>query len=206
MEYFLLISSNSEEWRHCLAAAFGRNNAFHVMTTVSSLQIVEIVAEQFPDIIIWEIDSENPLPIASELSRKSPFSRLVIVMRDPSKFDMHELVRAGIKGCLPFRLLPKQIVNAVDLILDAGILCLPRFGPEYSGTSSVLRGRKNSLKNLTSREQEVLTELCKGHSNQEIAATLFISESTVKSHLRSIFRKLGVRKRNEALMLGIRDL
>ncbi|MEG3069136.1 MAG: helix-turn-helix transcriptional regulator [Syntrophaceticus schinkii] len=49
----------------------------------------------------------------------------------------------------------------------------------------------------------MLASLSKGHSNEEIASTLFISKSTVKSHLRSIFRKLEVRNRNEAQALAL---
>jgi DNA-binding NarL/FixJ family response regulator len=54
---------------------------------------------------------------------------------------------------------------------------------------------------LTRREQEVYTLLKKGQTNSEIASRLYISESTVKSHLRSIFRKLGVHRRNEVLAI-----
>ncbi|HHY31315.1 MAG TPA: response regulator transcription factor [Syntrophaceticus sp.] len=117
---------------------------------------------------------------------------------------MFELVRSGIKGCLPVRLLPKQIVYAVELIVDAGVLCIPRFGQEYNGK----RGTTETsllLSSLTRRELDVLSLLGRGHTNQEIASDLYISESTVKSHLRSIFRKLGVKKRHEAQAIALQE-
>ena len=52
---------------------------------------------------------------------------------------------------------------------------------------------------LSEKEEEVLVELCHGHSNREIAARLFLSEQTVKFHLRNIYRKLGIKSRTEAL-------
>ena len=58
----------------------------------------------------------------SEIKAKSPLTRLVIVLRDPGEYNMTELIRLGLHGCLPLRLLPKQIVRAVELILDAGVL------------------------------------------------------------------------------------
>jgi DNA-binding NarL/FixJ family response regulator len=197
MEYRLLISSNSAEWRDCLAAAFESHSKFRLLGTFSTPGIVEAAANQYPDIILWEVNEGDPLPVISEINVKSPLSRLVIVLRDPGKYDMQGLVDSGIRGCLPVRLLPQQIVRAVELIVDAGVLCLPRFGPEYNGRKDTV-DISSVMGLLTKREQDVLSMLGKGNTNQEISSALYISESTVKSHLRSIFRKLGVRKRSEA--------
>lgn len=60
--------------------------------------------------------------------------------------------------------------------------------------------------NLTSREQEVLRELTLGKANREIAKSLWVSENTVKSHLRKIYRKLGVDSRSEAVSLYVGQL
>ena len=202
MEYSLVISSNSMEWRECLAAAFKSSDLFHVLGAFPTSDIIKTASDHYPDVVLCEVNSDDTLPVISKIKDKSPFSRLVIVLRNPSNYNMLELVRFGIKGCLPVRLLPKQIVHAVELIVDAGVLCLPRFGPEYNGSnnSSVAPPFQETL---TRREQEVLASLSKGHSNEEIASTLFISKSTVKSHLRSIFRKLEVRNRNEAQALAL---
>jgi DNA-binding NarL/FixJ family response regulator len=56
---------------------------------------------------------------------------------------------------------------------------------------------------LSPREEEILHRLCDGGSNREIARELFISESTVKSHLRRIFKKLGVHDRTQAVALAL---
>ena len=205
MEYRLIIGSNSVEWRECLAVAFRSNGIFHVLGTFSTSEIIETASDHYPDVVIWEVNAADPLPVITKISVNSPFSLIVIILRNPIEYDMSELVRSGIKGCLPVRLLPKQIVHAVELIVDAGVLCLPRFGPEYNGKSGS-SDIQNYLKSLTKREQDVLALLNKGHSNQEIASALFISTSTVKSHMRSIFRKLEVRNRNEAQALTMQCL
>ena len=57
----------------------------------------------------------------------------------------------------------------------------------------------SNFNNLTERESEVLKELGKGSTYQEIAETLFISENTVRTHIRHIYKKLGVRNRTSAL-------
>jgi DNA-binding NarL/FixJ family response regulator len=63
---------------------------------------------------------------------------------------------------------------------------------------------RRTKEGLTSREQEVLHLLTKGCTNKEIAQSLFISEKTVKSHLNSIFRKLNVTRRLQAILYAIK--
>lgn len=99
-----------------------------------------------------------------------------------------------------------QIVDAVELIVAAGMLCLPRFGPEFFKNCNNSNHGCSLLDTLTEREREVLKFLDKDLSNKDIAAAMYLSESTVKSHLRSIFRKLGVRKRREALKIARKEL
>lgn len=200
MKYRVLIISDTVEWNGCMANVFKKNELFDVLGAFPGSDIIQTVVEHYPDVIIWKLNSTNPLPVIAEICAKSSFSRLVVVMRDPRKYDMYELIRSGIAGCLPLRLLPQEIVYAVKLIVEYGVLCLPRFGPEYDANNNSHERPSNlpfSIGCLTNREQEVLALISQGESNQEIASELFISESTVKSHLRSIFRKLGVKQRHE---------
>jgi len=175
-----------------------------VLGAFSTTELIETGISLYPDVILWKVNGD-PIPVISETKAKSPLTRLVIVLRDPGEYNMTELIRLGLHGCLPLRLLPKQIVSAVELILDAGVLCLPRFGPEYHNKINS-QDNHSLLGSLTKREQEVFTLLKKGQTNSEIASALYISESTVKSHLRSIFRKLGVNKRNEAQLLALQGV
>jgi len=65
--------------------------------------------------------------------------------------------------------------------------------------------RKKDTVRLTKRERDVLTCLVKGHSNKEMADSMFISEKTVKNHLTSIFRKLGVKDRTQAAVYALKN-
>ncbi|HHW28343.1 MAG TPA: response regulator transcription factor [Syntrophomonadaceae bacterium] len=84
--------------------------------------------------------------------------------------------------------------------------CYVFHGLDLNTTTRSILKIINLLGSLTKREQEVFTLLKKGQTNSEIASALYISESTVKSHLRSIFRKLGVNKRNEAQLLALQGV
>ncbi len=204
MKYRIAIVSNSAEWCECLTAAFKISDSFHVLGTFSTPELIEAGVSLYPDVILWKVNGD-PKPVISEAKARSPLTRLVIVLRDPGEYNMTELIHLGLHGCLPMRLLPKQIVSAVELIMDAGVLCLPRFGPEYHNKINS-QDDFSLLGTLTKREQEVFTLLRKGLTNSEIASALYISESTVKSHLRSIFRKLGIKKRNEAQILALQGI
>ena len=111
MKYRIAIVSNSAEWCECLTAAF---------------ELIEAGVSLYPDVILWKVNGD-PKPVISEAKAKSPLTRLVIVLRDPGEYNMTELIHLGLHGCLPMRLLPKQLVSAVELIMDAGVLSLPRF-------------------------------------------------------------------------------
>ncbi|MEW6572122.1 MAG: response regulator transcription factor [Bacillota bacterium] len=203
-EFRVLLGGKSPQWSDSLAAAFSESAVFEVAGTVLSSDLVDTAGYLHPDIVLWKIEDEDPVPVLNELQLKCPFILPVILVDDPNKFELLELLRAGVRGCLPLRLLPRQIVQAVELIVKAGMICLPRLGAEFFS-----RNRKGDpetviLDSLTGREREVLLLLGKNLSNQEIGNALYLSESTVKTHLRSIFRKLGVRNRVEALVVAHR--
>jgi len=202
-EFRVLLCGKSPRWRENLAAAFAENAVFEVAGSVASQDLVESAARLFPDVVLWKLEEENPLPVITELQLQCPFALPVLLVNDPKKLDLLELVRAGVKGCLPLRLRPRQMVDTVELIVKAGMLCLPRPGPEFFSRDRKGNGRI-TLNTLTGREREILSCLGKNLSNKEIARTLFLSEPTIKTHLRSIFRKLGVRNRTEALLAALR--
>lgn len=193
----ILLCGDSSQWRDGLAAAFTANSKFEVAGAVALTEMIEIAEGLQPEVVLWEL-LENSFYVLSELKARCPFTVPVVMVRNPNRFNLPELVRGGVMGCLPIRLLPQQIVNAVDLIVTAGVLCLPR--PDLSLKKNPWVDDNEMLPPpLSRREEEVLTMLGKKLSTQEIAAALYVSESTVKTHLRGIFRKLGVRNRTEAV-------
>lgn len=62
-----------------------------------------------------------------------------------------------------------------------------------------------ALASLTPREREILTLIAKGHSNREIAKTLYVSESTVKNHISSVYKKVGLTGRSRLVLLAIQN-
>ncbi len=200
-EFRIMISSPSPQWGESLALAFAINDLFEVIPFVTTEDMLDAVIRYRPDVLLFKVEDEDPKAIVAELQEKSPFTLPIILLDDPRKVDLFELLRMGLRGCLPIRLLPRQIVMAVEVIMKSGVLCIPRMTPDFF--ESPVPCKENMVANpLTGQELKVLALLGNNLSNHEISEALSLSESTIKTHLRSIFRKLNVRNRAEALMAG----
>jgi len=199
-EFRIFLSGFLPHWCESLKAAFAENPAFEVTGTWSPAELLEAATRVYPEVVLWKIETEEVIAVIAELGGKCPHTIQVVIVNNPEQVDMPELLRLGIWGILPKRLLPRQVVQATELIVRAGLLLIPRLGPQ---SATMLRGAKQAkLHLLTDKEREVLYLLAEKRSNAEIAHRLHIAESTVKSHLKSIFRKLGVRNRDEAKALA----
>ncbi|HNX29772.1 MAG TPA: response regulator transcription factor [Syntrophomonadaceae bacterium] len=195
-DYSILISGHSKEWRKNLVAAF-KQSGYERIFTEDQGDLMQYVREIYPDVLLRRVENHaEAVEQINMLKEVSPFSIAVIIVDNPDSYDIPELISCGMMGCLPIRLRPRQIVAAVELIVAAGIICMPRLSPrdmeQYQNNDLDL------MLLLTSREQEILNMLGQNKSNQEIADELYLSISTVKTHLRSIFRKLGLRSRRDA--------
>ncbi|NLC06712.1 MAG: response regulator transcription factor [Syntrophomonadaceae bacterium] len=179
-----------------MTIVFEESPHFEVIENLNPSLILEQACQVLPEVIIWRIENEDDEGIIKVI-KECPQVVMVLVVNDPNRFDIMRLMRMGISGCLPARLLPRQIVKAIELIVIAGISCFPRL--KKVQTKPAEDCRMSLPYNLTPKEREILTLLCSNNSNQEIASAMCLAESTVKTHLHNIYRKLGVKKRSEAI-------
>lgn len=131
------------------------------------------------------------------MRRQCPDSCLVVL----SAVDGSEVVRQalvfGAQGYIPKTIAVEEMSLAVHRILDGQV-----YVPNRQTVSADCTDRLDEK--LTSRQVEVLAELCAGRSNREIAEYLGMSENTVRVHVSAIFRELGVHSRTEAVLLAKR--
>jgi DNA-binding NarL/FixJ family response regulator len=132
-------------------------------------------------------------------------SRVLILTTFDVDEYVYEALRAGASGFLLKDVTAAQLVEGVRVIAAGEALLAPtvtrRLLEQFS--SNLPGGEQQtppSLSSLTRREREILTLLASGLSNAELGARLFLSEPTIKTHLSSIFRKLGVRDRVQAVI------
>ena len=135
-----------------------------------------------------------------------PPPRIVIL----TTFDLDEYVyaalRSGASGFLLKDVSPEQLIAAVRTVAVGDALLAPsitrRLVERYARPQAAIAGTPEALATLTSRETEVFKLVARGMSNAEIADTLVVSESTIKTHVASILAKLDLRNRAQAVVLA----
>jgi len=168
---------------------------------------VRLVAELRPDVVLMDIEMPGGDGIAAtaRIRELAPDVRvLVLTMFDLDDYVL-EALRAGATGFLLKTTPPHGLIEGV-LACAAGETTL---GPSVLARlvdTYVARPSLDvpGLDTLTERERDVLRSMARGHSNAEIAAELYLAETTVKTHVARILAKLGVRDRVQAVVLAHR--
>ena len=176
---------------------------------VDGRDAVELTRRRRPDVVLMDIKMPD-LDGLEATRRILADAHAVTAVLILTTFDLDEYVdealRAGASGFLLKDAPPEQLVSAIHTLAAGEALIAPaitkrlieqfaRAGPR-SGPSAA------ALEALTAREREVLVLIARGLSNREIASELVVSEATVKTHVKRVLAKLGVRDRVHAVVLA----
>jgi DNA-binding NarL/FixJ family response regulator len=161
-----------------------------------------------PDVVLMDIQMPDGDGLqATRLITADPelHSRVVILTTFERDEYVFEALQAGASGFLLKNAPPEQLLHAVRVVADGDALLAPSITRRI--IEQFARRRLNPeagahLDELTQREREVLVLLSRGKSNAELAAELFVSEGTVKTHVSSLLAKLGLRDRVQAVVLA----
>ncbi|NOR54234.1 MAG: response regulator, partial [Candidatus Aminicenantes bacterium] len=139
---------------------------------------------------------------------KSSNTKALMLSAAMDEAVIFKALKAGAKGYLSKDISSSDLIKAIQTVHQGELWIerklMARFFEGETTADSGEEARAGTLKEvLTLREKEILSILTKGHTNKEIAQTLFISEKTVKSHLNNIFRKLNVTRRLQAILYTI---
>jgi DNA-binding NarL/FixJ family response regulator len=156
------------------------------------------LAEHSPEILLLNFGALSGPADLLRLHRRFPDTRIVVLANRPTAADCTQMLEFGATGCLSKETEAKDIISAIHLA-SRGMHVLPRSASVGGG---VHRSRGTEL---TARESEVLERLQDGATNSEIAEELSIGIETVRTHARSVYRKLGVPSRRELARMARRD-
>ena len=171
-------------------------------------EAVALAERRSPDVILMDI--RMPVLDGVEATRRlvsagSPARILVLTTFDLDEF-VHAAIRAGASGFLLKDVTPAKLLEAIRVVAAGDALLAPsvtrRLLARFANTLPQQDHSSAALAALTARETEVLRLLAGGLSNAEIAAELVVSEATVKTHISSLLRKLGLRDRVQAVILA----
>ena len=181
-------------------------------------EAVELAGRVRPDVVLMDIrmPGTDGIEATRRITAAEPGVRVLVL----TTFDLDEYafgaLRAGASGFLLKDVRPHELVAAVRTVASGDAVVSPRVTrrllEEYAqqlpdGDAAVdadadRASRYPQLSSLTEREREVLAVVAQGLSNTEIAASLFVSETTVKSHVGRILAKLGLRDRVQIVVLA----
>lgn len=171
-------------------------------------ECIRLVAETQPDVILMDVRMPvlDGIQATKKLVAAGSTSRVLIL----TTFDLDEYVydamRAGASGFLLKDAPREQLVAAVRVVARGESLLAPsvtrRLIEQFTRLPSPVTGIPERMRELSAREQEVLTLLVRGLSNAEIASRLTLGEATVKTHITRLFAKLDVRDRMQAVILA----
>ncbi|MEA2474692.1 MAG: hypothetical protein QOE06_2607 [Thermoleophilaceae bacterium] len=163
-----------------------------------------------PDVVLMDIrmpglDGIEATRRIAEATAEDPVRVLMLTTFDLDEY-VYEALRAGASGFLLKDVPAEQLIAGIRVVADGEALLAPsvtrRLIHEFAKARPSSSERPPGLDELTPREEEVLKLIARGMSNAEIAESLIVGETTVKTHVARVLMKLGVRDRVQAVVLA----
>jgi len=161
-----------------------------------------------PDIILMDfsLPDGTGLDATQAILAQLPDCQIVFLTMHESDEKLFAAIRLGARGYLLKSIASADLLSSLRSLTSGEMavsrLMLSHVVDEFNHRPSQPAGNEDTLARLSPREKEILREMISGDSNLEIAQRFFLSENTVKHHVRSIFEKLGVKNRHEAALFA----
>ena len=220
----LYVMSEYESVRRGLAAIFSSENSFCIVgendcgeNSLSGVQAIQ------PDAILLEQSNTKCAELVVQIKEMCPYTKVFLFINNIVNEGLLSALESGAEGCISKTMLPCHLVKAVELACRADVLCFPGsfrvLLKNYYNNDTHEQGLDEKKEDncrsyptdinnyqsmlLTPRENEIYSLIIQNCSNKEIGEKLFISQPTVKSHVSSILRKMGLKNRTQ-LVLKVR--
>ncbi|MCC5576163.1 response regulator transcription factor [Microtetraspora sp. AC03309] len=196
----LVIVDDHPVVRHGLRSIFEASSGFAVLgEAADGVEAIEVVTLLDPDVVLMDLrmPGGGGVEAIGALSRRGARARVLVLTTYDTDSDTLPAIEAGATGYLLKDAPRDDLFGAVRAAAEGRTVLSPGVAARL-----VSQVRAPGNHSLSSRERDVLRLVAKGSSNREIAAVLFISEATVKSHLTHIYGKLGAKDRAAAVAIA----
>jgi DNA-binding NarL/FixJ family response regulator len=174
---------------------------------------VERASELLPDVVLLDVRMPKGSGIEAcvKIKEVAPSARIIMLTISDEEADLYEAIKAGATGYLLKEISIDEVASAVRAVYDGQSLISPAMASKLLTEFALMAKRSNERSQqvptprLTERELEVLKLVARGLNNRDIARELFISENTVKNHIRNILEKLQLHSRMEAVVYAVRE-
>ena len=170
----------------------------------------ELAVKTAPDVILLDVRMPRRTGVEAcrGIKEAVPSAKIIMLTVSDEEADLYESVKNGASGYLLKDSSIEEVAQAIRVVNEGQSLISPSMAvkliDEFKQMSKPEREQGPALR-LTERELEVLRLVAKGLNNREVAKELFISENTVKNHVRNILEKLQLHSRMEAVMYAVRE-
>jgi DNA-binding NarL/FixJ family response regulator len=177
-------------------------------------EAVQKAAESVPDIVLMDVrmPRSSGIQACRAIKDAAPSAKIIILTMSDEEEDLFEAIRAGASGYLLKDIPLDEVAEAVRAVHGGQSLISPSMAGKLLTEFATLAKRDQDqppqqlpAPKLTDREMQVLKLVARGMNNRDIAKELFISDNTVKNHVRNILEKLQIHSRMEAVMVAVRE-
>lgn len=207
----LLVVDDVPLFRAGLTSAL-RDAGFDVVGEAETAEAAVGKAENLlPDLVLLDVlmPGLSGLEVVEKLTAVSPNSQIILLTGSESEEDLLSAIKSGARGYIVKDMPFPQLVDSIGAITKGGAVVSSQMaGKLFDVTRQLLRHQEllaARKPTLTGREIEVLQLVARGMTSKSIGEELFISENTVKNHIRNILDKLGLHSRNEAVLYAVRE-
>ncbi|GII24777.1 response regulator [Planosporangium mesophilum] len=181
-----------------------------VAETREPAQALDLVVQCEPDVVLLDVrlKDSSGLDLCADILRRRPECKVVFLTVYDDEQYLYQALRLGASGFLLKRVRGGELVDYLTRICEGEVLIDPTLAGRVALSAARLHSQRfwpGAHLGLTQRESEVLALLVAGQSNRAIGARLTIGEETVKSHVRAVYRKLGVSDRAAAVAVALRE-
>lgn len=170
-------------------------------------------AELLPDVVLLDVrmPRRGGIEACAAIKDVAPSARIIMLTASDDEADLYEAIKAGATGYLLKETPPHELADAVRSVAHGQSLISPAMASKLlTEFATMVKGDEEKRTpvpgpRLTDRELEVLKLVATGLNNRDIAKELYISENTVKNHVRNILEKLQLHSRMEAVVYAVRE-
>ena len=175
-------------------------------------EAVNIAQDTMPDVVLMDVrmPRRGGIEATSQIKALAPHIKILMLTISDEEADLYDAIKAGASGYLLKEISIEEVANAIRQVHAGQSMISPSMASKLL-TEFATMVKKTDEKpaaaqpRLTEREMEVLRLVAKGRNNRDIAKELFISENTVKNHIRNILEKLHLHSRMQAVVYAVRE-
>lgn len=208
----LLVDDHALFRRGIAAVLANQKNIEIVGEAADGLEAIRKAEETVPDVVLMDLNMPHcsGLEATQALQTKMPKVNILVLTVSDNEADLFAAMKFGATGYILKNTEPEELIQAIFHVVQGGAIISPfmatKLLAEFQGVEARVATeltRETDAK-LSPREDEVLRLVSQGATNKEIADSLFISENTVKTHLRNIMEKLHLANRSQAAAYAVK--